>query len=250
MGLGKRVARSRFATAAMPWAFARYVGFVYATSRWQTQGREGAAALLRAGRPFIVAFWHGRLMMAPTAWREDTAMHVMISRHRDGEKVARAARHLGIATVRGSRTRGGAAALRASLRVLKEGGCLSITPDGPRGPRMRVQPGIITLARLAGAPIVPMTCAVSRRLLADSWDRFVIALPFSKGACLWGAPLYVAADADEAARETARLTLEARLNEMTAAADRLVGAAPVAPAAPAAPHRGGTVRAPTAAGAG
>lgn len=233
MGLGKRVARSRFATAALPWVFARYVGFVYATSRWRTHGREGVEALLRAGRPFIVAFWHGRLMMAPMAWREDATMHVVISRHRDGERIARAVRHLGIAAVRGSRTRGGTAALRASLRVLKEGGCLSIAPDGPRGPRMRAQPGVVALARLAGAPIVPMTCAVSRRLLAGSWDRFVIALPFGRGAYLWGAPIHVAADADAAALEAARRALEARLNEMTAEADRLVGAVPVEPAAPA-----------------
>ena len=231
MALGKRVLRSRLGLASLAWLFARYTGLVYATSRWQTLGREEADALLRAGRPFIAAFWHGRLMMAPQGWRAEPVMHVVVSRHRDGESIARAVRHLGVATIRGSRTRGGAAALRASLRLLREGGYLGITPDGPRGPRMRVQPGIIALARLSGVPILPATYAVSRRRVAGSWDRFVIALPFSRGVYLWGQPIHVAADADEAAMERSRLLLEERLNALTADADRMVGAAPIEPAA-------------------
>ena len=207
MALGKRVLRSRLGLASLAWLFARYTGLVYATSRWQTLGREEADALLRAGRPFIAAFWHGRLMMAPQGWRAEPVMHVVVSRHRDGESIARAVRHLGVATIRGSRTRGGAAALRASLRLLREGGYLGITPDGPRGPRMRV------------------------RKVAGSWDRFVIALPFSRGVYLWGQPIHVAADADEAAMERSRLLLEERLNALTADADRMVGAAPIEPAA-------------------
>ena len=163
-------------------------------------------------------------MLAPHGWPRGTPIHVMISRHRDGENIARATQHLGVVPIRGSRTRGGVAAGRSALRVLKEGGYVAISPDGPRGPRMRVQPGIIALARLSGAPIVPYTYAVSRRAVANSWDRFVIALPFGRGVYVWGPPLHVAADADEAAREQARLTLEERLNAQTAEADRMVGA--------------------------
>ena len=231
MALGKRGVRSRLGLTVLAWTYARYTGLVYATSRWQTRGREEADALLGAGRPFIAAFWHGRLMMAPQGWREDAPIHVIISRHRDGESIARAVRHLGVAAIRGSRTRGGAAALRNSLRLLKGGGYLGVTPDGPRGPRMRVQPGIIALARLSGAPIVPATYAVSRRVAADSWDRFVIALPFSRGVYLWGQPIHVAADADADDMEESRCLLEERLNTLTADADRMVGAAPIEPAA-------------------
>ena len=164
------------------------------------------------------------------AGRQSTTIHVMISRHPDGENIARAVRHLGVVPIRGSRTRGGAAAGRAALRLLKEGRYVAISPDGPRGPRMRLQPGIIGLARLSGAPIVPITYAVSRRAVANSWDRFVIALPFGRGVYLWGPPLYVAADADKAALEEARQDLEERLNALTAEADRMVGAEPIVPA--------------------
>ena len=116
------------------------------------------------------------------------------------------------------------------LKIIQSGENVAITPDGPRGPRMRAQAGIVLLARLSGAPIVPATYAVSRRKLASSWDRFVIALPFSRGVYLWGAPIYVARDADEEALENARLELENSLNDLTEAADRRVGVVPVTPA--------------------
>jgi hypothetical protein len=97
---------------------------------------------------------------------------------------------------------------------------------------MRAQSGIILLARLSGAPIVPSTYSVSRRKLASSWDRFVIALPFSRGLYLWGAPIHVAYDADDEALETARLQLENTLNELTATADRLMGVEVATPGEP------------------
>lgn len=231
MAIGKGLARSRLGRAVLVWLYARFAMFVFATTRWRTHGRENADALFRADRPFITAFWHGRLMLAPHGWQAEPPVHVIISRHPDGESIARATRHLGVVPVRGSSTRGGAAALRASLRLLKEGSYLAISPDGPRGPRMRVQPGIIALARLSGAPIVPLTFAVSRRVIASSWDRFVIAMPFGRGVHLWGPPLYVAKDADDAALEDARLALEEQLNALTAEADRMMGAEPIEPAA-------------------
>ena len=230
MALGKRIARSRLGRAALVWLYARFASFAFVTTRWQVHGREDAEALIRAGQPFICAFWHGRLMLAPHGWPKGTPIHVMISRHRDGENIARATRHLGVVPIRGSRTRGGVAAGRAALRVLKEGGYVAISPDGPRGPRMRARPEIIALARLSGAPIVPITFAVSRRAVANSWDRFVIALPFGRGVYRWGPPLHVPAEADEAARENARQALEERLNALTAEADRMVGTEPIEPA--------------------
>lgn len=230
MGLGKRVTRSRFGRAVLVWLYARFTSLVFVTTRWRTHGRENADAMFRAGQPFITAFWHGRLMLLSHGWQAESPIHVIISQHPDGESIARATRRLGVVPVRGSSTRGGAAALRASLRLLKDGNYLGITPDGPRGPRMRVQPGVIGLARLSGAPIVPLTFAVSRRKLARSWDRFVIALPFGRGVFAWGSPFYVAADADADALEEARLTLEERLNALTAEADRMVGAEPIEPA--------------------
>ncbi len=226
----KRIIRSSALQAPLCWLAANYIRFVYVTSRWREEGREPAHELTRGGRPYIAAFWHGRLLMAPTGWHSRAPVSVMISQHRDGEMIARTMHHCGVSTVRGSTTRGGSKALRELLLAVKNGRNVAITPDGPRGPRMRAQSGIVLLARLSGAPIVPATYAVSRRKLASSWDRFVIALPFSRGLYLWGAPIHVARDADDDALEAARMDLEISLNELTETADRRMGVEPVIPA--------------------
>lgn len=230
MRLRKRLMRSRAAKAALCWLVAHYVRLVYFTSRWQVIGREAADGLVADDKRFIAAFWHGRLLMAPPGWRTGRPMAVMISRHRDGELIARVVKHLGVETIRGSASKGGSTALRQCVRAIRDGRYIGITPDGPRGPRMRAQPGIVMLARIAGVPILPATYAVSNRKLVNSWDRFLIALPFSRGVYLWGAPIHVPRDADEETMEACRLALENTLNDLTQEADRLVGAPPVEPA--------------------
>lgn len=230
MRLSKRLMRSRAAKALLCWLVARYVGLVYVTSRWRVIGREPADRLVADDKLFIAAFWHGRLLMAPPGWRTGRPMAVMISRHRDGELIARVVKHLGVETIRGSASKGGSTALRQCVRAIREGRYIGITPDGPRGPRMRAQMGIVVLARIAGVPIVPATYAVSRRKLVKSWDRFLIALPFSRGVYLWGAPIHVPRDADDDEMEACRRALEDALNKLTLEADRLVGVGPVEPA--------------------
>jgi lysophospholipid acyltransferase (LPLAT)-like uncharacterized protein len=122
------------------------------------------------------------------------------------------------------------------LKRLAEGECVGITPDGPRGPPMRASGGIVNVARLAQVPIVPIVFATSRRRVLRSWDRFHLALPFGRGAFLWGEPIEIDGDLDEAGLEHARLLVETRMNALAAEADRRVGhgaSLPVpAPAAP------------------
>ena len=158
-------------------------------------------------------------------------MHMLISAHRDGRVIADTVSYFGIDTIAGSTRRGGSAALRAMLKRLKDGDCVAITPDGPRGPAMRASIGIVNAARLAQVPIVPITFATSRRLLLDTWDRFHLALPFGRGIFLWGEPIDIAADLDEAGVEQARLLVEARLTDISAEADRRVGHAVASAAA-------------------
>lgn len=202
---------------------AAYIRLVHATSRWEMRNAEAVNALWDADSPFILAFWHGRMFMMPAMWRKGAPVGMLISRHRDGELIARTLRHFGVDAIRGSTSRGGGGALREVLRALKSGTSIGFTPDGPRGPPMRASGGVISAARLAGAPIVPAACAVSRRKTLPSWDRFVIPFPFSRGICIWGEPLSVPRDADREAVEASRRSLERSLNEISAAADRYCG---------------------------
>ena len=229
MGWVKRLGASPRLRAALCWAGAQYIRFVRASGPWQTMGAETPERYWREGKGFILAFWHGRLLMMAHCWRRSVPMHMLISQHRDGEFIAETIRHFGLGTVRGSTKKGGGAALRTMVRALKAGECVGITPDGPRGPRMRAGIGAISLARLSGAPIIPAAYAASRRTLLSSWDRFVLALPFSRGVILWGEPITVPREADAAAEEAARAALEAQLNALTEKADRLVGQTPIAP---------------------
>ncbi len=225
----KRIGRSEAMRGLLCWLAAQYIRLVRASGPWRVLGREHVEPFLRPKRPFILAFWHGRLLMAPCAWPSDRTIRMLISSHRDGELIARTVAHFGIETVRGSKSKGGSAALRTMMKALEAGEDVGITPDGPRGPRMCAQPGAIALASLSGAPIVPLTYSSTRCRVIDSWDRFLVALPFGRGVLLWGEPLFVPRDADAALRETLRLELERRMNALTAEADRRSGRSPIEP---------------------
>jgi lysophospholipid acyltransferase (LPLAT)-like uncharacterized protein len=234
-GLIKRIGKSAALRALLPWLAAQYIRLVYHSSRWEVQGTQHILPLFEAKRSFILAFWHNRLLLMSHLWlcqapAKGLPMRVLISGHRDGVLISRTMAHFGIDTITGSKTRGGLGALRSIVRSAAEGVHVSVTPDGPRGPRMRVQPGIISLAALSGAPLVPSTYAVSHRRVLGTWDRFVVALPFSRGIYMWGEPLHVARDADEFALRAARAEFERRMNALVAEADSLMGRAPIEPA--------------------
>jgi len=230
MGVFKRMVRSEAAQSGLSRVAAGYIGLISLTSRFRTIGREQADDHIRDQRPFIAAFWHGRLLMAPAGWPRGAPLKVIISHHRDGEFITRTAARFGVEAVRGSTSKGGAKALLAMLRVIKGGEFVGITPDGPRGPRMRAQMGAVVLAQMSGVPIIPATYAVSRRRIAGSWDRFIIPLPFSRGIYLWGSPVTVPRDADAEILEAKRLELENELNRLCDEADGMVGVAPIEPA--------------------
>jgi lysophospholipid acyltransferase (LPLAT)-like uncharacterized protein len=236
--LGRRLARSDRARRLMCWVVSLYIRFVFATSRWSVEGGETARRLHAAGKPFILAFWHGRLLMMPKAWQEGVAIHMLISGHRDGRIIADAVGHFGIESIAGSSSKGGRAALRLMVKTLKGGACVGITPDGPRGPAMEASQGIVVTARLAGVPILPLSYATRRRWLMRSWDRFHLPFPFTAGVFLWGASIEIPADADEAALERYRLLVEERLTALGAEADRRMGHAADLPAQNRGPIRG------------
>lgn len=205
-----------------------YVRIVWWTGRWRSEGREIPEALWRDGKPFILAFWHGRLLMMPYCWRRDRPIHMLISQHRDGRLIAHTVESFGIRWVQGSSSRGGAAALRTMLKVMKAGEWVGITPDGPRGPRMRASDGVVQVARMAGVPVIPASYGAVRGRVLGSWDRFLVPWPFTRGVILWGRPIEVARDAD---LEAKRREVEDALTALTQEADRRTGRDPVAPAA-------------------
>ena len=230
MRWGKRFLKSTVGQRLLARLAAGYVRVVAATTRWRVDDAT-LRPLLDKDETGILAFWHGRLLMMPRCWqRRPRPFHMMISEHRDGALIARTIAHFDLDTTGADSKRGGLGPLREMTRHLHAGGWVGITPDGPRGPRMRAKPGAIKLAQLSGHPIVPVTLALSRRRVLGSWDRFLVAGPFGRGTILFGAPIRVPRAADAAVREACRQALEDSLNALTAEADRLCTAPPVAPA--------------------
>jgi len=214
------------------WFIHWYIRFVYLTTSWSIEGGEWPHRLRAEGKPFILAFWHGRLLMIPMAWRRLAPMHMLISAHPDGQIIADAVTYFGVDSIAGSTSRGGSAALRTMLKQLRVGNCVGITPDGPRGPAMTASIGIVNVARLARVPILPITYATSRRRMLASWDRFHLPWPFSRGVFLWGEPIGIAEELDEVGLESTRRLVETRMIEMVCEAERRVGHRVSAPAVP------------------
>lgn len=220
---------------ALAWLIALYIRFVFKLTRWTHIGDAEVVARAAAGKPFIVCFWHGRMILMPKFWRFAMPMYLLGSPHRDGQLILRTLRHFGVGSISGSSSKHGARALREMTRVLTTGGSVVIAPDGPRGPRMHASLGIIALARLSGVPIVPITFSVTNGRVLRSWDRFLFALPFGKGVFIAGEHLWIPPDADDQALEAARVELERRLNAITVEADRQCHREPVTPAPAAEP---------------
>ena len=239
MGLITEIAQRGWSRRIVSRWGADYIRLVHRTGRWRTVGDEIPRAFWDAGRPFIIAFWHGRLLMPPMAWRPGMRMNMLISARGDGPLIAAIIARLDLGTAWGSSTRKGSRAYRTMARALARNEYAGMTPDGPRGPLMRAALGIVSLARLSGAPVVPLSYSASRTVERGGWDRLLVPLPFSRGVFVWGEPVAVARRATEAEQEAARREIEDRLNAITAEADRLCGRAAMVPASTPAPGGGG-----------
>ena len=233
----RRIRKSETVRRAGCWVGAQDMRFVWATGRWDVRHGEIPAGFWDRGEPFILAFWHGRLLMLPCMWPRRARMNILVSMHPDGEIISNAIAYFGLASIRGSaakpgsnKNKGGVAALRNMLKALQARECVGISPDGPRGPRMRATDGIVTVARMSGEPIIPCSYSVRSRFVLGTWDRFVVPLPFTRGVIVWGDPIYVPRDADTAGVDAARFAVENGLNAATVAADNAMGVDTVEPA--------------------
>ncbi len=198
-----------------------WLALVRWTTKFESIGYDNLKPILDRNENYIGAFWHSRLILEGVLFRGTRAI-IMIGRHQDAEYYARILRHYGFILARGSSTRGGSSALKAVVDAVKEGYSAGIVPDGPRGPACVAQMGVIEIAKLTGRPIIPVANSIRRRFHVKSWDRMLIPLPFTRGVHIFGEPIHVPPDADEAMMESIRQNLEQVLNELTARADRLV----------------------------
>lgn len=221
-----------------------YLLFVGVTTRWAKVNRAAVEPFWEPDAGKVIAcVWHGRFALLHKMWAfgpDIPKAKMLISQSREGGIVAHTSRIVGADVIRGSagkpgkQSKGGVEAMRQMARHIEGGGVMAMTPDGPRGPRMRAKRGPIQLAKIAGAPLLALAWASSNRIVFKaSWDQFVLPLPFGKGALVWGNPIAPpSTDATEAEIEAVRLQLEAEMNRIAAEADRIAGVTPIEPAPP------------------
>jgi lysophospholipid acyltransferase (LPLAT)-like uncharacterized protein len=180
------------------------------------------AKLRHQGKKVIYAFWHSSILV-PAYVSRNLGLQVLISQHSDGEYIAQVIQRLGYNVVRGSTTRGGARALLSMIKKIKEEeNSLAMTPDGPKGPRLIAQPGVIFLAQKAGYPIVPISLGFTRYWELPSWDKFRIPKPFSRVKIIYGEPIVIPPKLEKAEVEEYRILLEKALIKMGNEAERMV----------------------------
>jgi lysophospholipid acyltransferase (LPLAT)-like uncharacterized protein len=226
----KRLLRSKPVLRSAGRTMAAYLKLVHATNRFVVEPADAETSVY-AQTPFIMAMWHGQHFMTPLIKRPQYKAAVMISRHADGEINAAAPEAFGVATVRGSGAqrqdqilkRGGMEAMRGALQALEDGASLAMTADVPKISRVAGR-GIVALAQFSGRPIIAVAVVTSRRIDAKSWDCSSMGLPFGRGAVVFGDPIHVARDADDAILEQARREVETSLDAVHARAYALIGA--------------------------
>ena len=195
-----------------------YIRLLHATMRIEVRGAEVLEAARRDPGQYILCFWHSRFVLMPYCYPGPRIV-VLSSNHRDAEALVRILRKFGIEQARGSSTSGGATGLRQILCKVGEGCDVGLTPDGPRGPRRRVQPGVVAVARFTGLPIIPVTFSASPSRRLRTWDGTLLPKFFSKGVFIYGDPLVVPRDATAVVQEETRLALESELDRITDLAD-------------------------------
>ncbi|HUP66343.1 MAG TPA: lysophospholipid acyltransferase family protein [Thermoanaerobaculia bacterium] len=203
----------------VPPVAAMFIRTLHATLRVRHSGIENIDALNRRGERYLYAFWHGQIMVMIYGRFARPAV-VMISNHRDGELIARTMNRFGLGIARGSSSRGGSEALRGMIRLARDGWNLILTPDGPRGPRRIVQPGLIGAARITGHPIVPAAVVAEKKFVLGSWDGFEIPHPFSRVLFRYGGPIAIPPESTPAELEVQRVQVERAITELSVEGER------------------------------
>ena len=158
--------------------------------RMRTVDENRWRPIYEARRPHVFLLWHEALL--PLLWQHrGQGVVIVVSEAREGQYLADLARSLGYAAVRGSSTRGGARALLGAVRELQEGRSVAFTPDGPRGPRRELKPGVLAAAQRGHATVVPIHAEAEWAWRLHSWDRFVIPKPAARVTVRYGRPFEV-----------------------------------------------------------
>lgn len=208
---------------ALIYAYARLVGW---TTKWQKRKIDEIYKVWEKEKSIILIIWHGRTLLPCHFWhhKEKFPMSALVSPHRDGRLIASVLRRFGIKTIDGSSNENASGAALSLRRELQQGHSITIIPDGPKGPNMKLKGSVLYFAQKSGKPIVGMTYSVKgAKLFSKSWDRMLIPPLFSRGIVALTDPFYIPESLSPEQLERERLKIEENLTNLTWKIDKELG---------------------------
>ena len=230
--LSKKILKSKLVICCLSFLIYIYSKFVGLTCKWKIKKLKNATKAAENTNAIWVA-WHARATMMPFFWQKffDRKMAAIVSPHHDGQLIAHFLKWYKITPVNGSTNENPRKSALELMRALQDGYDLFISPDGPRGPRMRMKKSPIYYAQKTGKPIICACFSLNKALIIDkAWDKTMIALPFSKGIFAFSEPLYVPKDISDDEIEKYRIKLENIANDLSSYCDKYADRKPVLPA--------------------
>lgn len=203
----------------IPRVASTFMRLLHASVRVRHAHVERIEEMNRSGRPYLLAFWHRYLLLMVFS-KHRKPIIVMISQHKDGEYIAKTMERFGVTAARGSSSRGGGAALREMVESAGRGENIAITPDGPRGPALVAQAGVVLASQRTGCPVLPVAVISDRKKVLRSWDGFEIPKPLGRVMFVYGEPIEVPRELGAEEIESWRLTIENAMRALTDDAQR------------------------------
>lgn len=170
--------KNYFKFSVLPYILYLLIKLIYLTNRKTFHHPK-----LNENEAFIFVAWHGDLVSCPVNYfnaRPNSKVKTMISQSKDGEIISKVYSLFGIESIRGSSSKGATKALISTIKEIKSGNDVALTPDGPRGPRFSIADGVIAIAQKSGAKIVVLNSQPSKYWQFNSWDKFVLPKPFGR----------------------------------------------------------------------
>ncbi len=198
-------------------------GVVYlwcATLRMKNLDSEAEDQIKSLTGPYILTLWHGRIFYLFYYLRNRPDYFLLISPSADGDLLAKLARLMGYSVIRGSTFKKAVPAARSLIRVLRDGQRIIIIADGSRGPRCVAQSGSVQLAGITKLPLFPMTFSAKNKVALNTWDKFILPLPFTRCSISFGSPIYLDSRSSEELVEEKRIELETQLNQLSSKCDK------------------------------
>ena len=210
MRIKKKLLKKKFMQNILGFFVFIYIYIVKFTSSIQYENQSIPEKFWNNGKPFILAFWHNQLMMIAFSWKIKTKINILASGHSDGGFGSIVGKYFNLNNIP-TFTDKKNISLRSIFKLLRNNNYIGITPDGPRGPKEIVSEGIIKIAKKTKIPIIPLGFWSSKNFKLNSWDSFLITLPFSKCSFVWNEPLEIPNNIEEKQVQNYQKLLEKKI---------------------------------------